>query len=274
MGQLTGKKTGIYAYEYGGLAVGADHKIYVWVCGQGECNPTVEVFAAGATGNVKPIATIAGSDTGLQNGDGYIAVDNDGNIYVTATAAYSQGVVTVYPPGSDGNVAPTQTITGSNTGLSTVRGIAVDSAHNIYVANNGALTVFAAGSNGNVAPIQDITGSNTGLNFNSFGMAVDSAGNMYVANYDGVISVFAAGATGNVAPVRTITGTRTKLDRADSVALDSNGNIYVTNANGPESASYITVFAASANGNAKPIQEIKGSLTDLNGRYNTGIAVR
>jgi 6-phosphogluconolactonase (cycloisomerase 2 family) len=61
------------------------------------------------------------------------------------------------------------TIAGSNTGLASPSGIAVDPAGRfLYVTNymaNGSITVYPTGVSGNVAPTATIAGSNTGLNF-------------------------------------------------------------------------------------------------------------
>ncbi len=103
--------------------------------------------------------------------------------------------VTVYPPGANGDVAPIQTISGSNTGINAPWSVAVDSEHNIYVDNVGAdsITVFAAGANGNATPIQTISGSNTGLDY-SWGIAADSAKNIYVTGTRfNLLNVFARG---------------------------------------------------------------------------------
>ena len=131
--------------------------------------PYVAVYAPGASGNVAPIRTISGSNTGLYQPT-YDAVDSSGRIYVT-----NLGTVTVYAAGANGNVAPIATIAGSKTGLagnglSYAGGIAVDSSGLIYVTTgvrqlNPSILVFAPGANGNVPPLRTITGSNTGLNY-------------------------------------------------------------------------------------------------------------
>src|SRR5438309_1060940 len=122
---------------------------------------TITVYAAGASGNATPTATIAGGNTGLSGPIG-IDLDGAGNIYVINVAANS---ITVYAAGVSGNATPTATIAGGNTGLNGPRGIAVDGAGNIYVANqNGSsITVYAAGASGNVTPTATIAGGNTGL---------------------------------------------------------------------------------------------------------------
>jgi hypothetical protein len=185
---------------------------------------SVTVYAPGATGNATPIATIQGSNTGLNVPIG-IALDAASRLYVA-----NANSVTVYAAGVAGNAAPLATIQGSNTGLDHWRpaGIAVDASGKVYVATTSlcfnpdtathgeSVLVFASGAAGNAIPIATIQGSNTGLD-GSTGIAVDSAGWLYVANatecpavFDwprsGSITVYAPGATGNVAPFARIVG--------------------------------------------------------------------
>jgi sugar lactone lactonase YvrE len=134
-----------------------------------------------------------------------------GNIYVSNFNANS---ITVYVAGASGNATPRATIAGSNTGLDSPTGIAVEGAGNIYVANGGnsnSITVYAAGASGNATPTATIAGVNTGLNTPS-GIALDAAGNIYVANQRGSITVYAAGASGNATPMAAITGPNTGLN--------------------------------------------------------------
>src|SRR5438093_1303346 len=126
---------------------------------------SITVYAAGASGNATPTATIAGGNTGLNFPNG-IALDGAGNIYVGNDGGNS---IMVYAAGASGNVTPMATIAGGNTGLSFPYGIAVDGAGNIYVSNAnvfplGSITVYGAGASGNVTPTATISGSNTGLN--------------------------------------------------------------------------------------------------------------
>lgn len=184
-------------------------------------NDSVTVYAASATGDARPIATIEGGNTKLSNPAG-IALDSKGNIYV---ANQPFGSITVYDAGSNGNVMPTAIITGSATGLANPTGIALDSSGNIYVAdrgdqNGGNIMVYPAGSDGNVKPSATISGSRTGLVI-PWGIALGSDGKIYVANCGSCvhdhkvrdrITVYASGSNGNVAPSATITGDRTGLN--------------------------------------------------------------
>ena len=138
----------------------------------------ITVYAAGATGNVKPSRTISGAKTQLGGLDA-IALDASGKIYVVQTDA-GVSIVLVFVSKESGNVKPLAVISGSKTDLTFSSGIAVDAAGNIYVSNsfiscecpnNGGIVVFSSGSSGNVAPVQDIKGSSTQLDV-SFGLAV------------------------------------------------------------------------------------------------------
>jgi 6-phosphogluconolactonase (cycloisomerase 2 family) len=211
--EIKGSRTGLFAP----LGIALDNSGYGYVYVPNEGADSVTVYAAGANGDAPPIRTIGGSKTQLHSPLG-VALDAGGNIYVSNYGTYSSnGSVTVYAAGTNGNVAPIQTITGSNTGLVQPSNIALDANRNVYVTNSGYLsgpysvTVYAAGANGNIAPIRTIEGSNTRLNEPN-GVALGPSGNIYVTNYGAdSVTVYAAGVNGNVAPIRTISGSNTGL---------------------------------------------------------------
>jgi hypothetical protein len=181
------------------------------------------VYARGATGDVAPIATIAGSKTELFNLNG-IAVDGAGKIYAANYDGPAPSI-TVYAPGANGNVAPIAKVSGPRTGLEP-QALAVDANGTVYVANVAAalasVTVYPPGANGDVSPQRLISGSNTGL-FNPNGIAVDAQGDIYVSNSGlgrpDAIMVFGAGANGNVAPRAIITGSQTGLDYPGAMTI-------------------------------------------------------
>lgn len=229
---------------------------------------TLVVFAANSSGNVAPVQMIAGSHTSL-NDPGGVQLDSKGNIYVANVACCSENPVppsvTVYAPGSTGEVSPIRTITGAATTLSNPGDVAFDGSDNLFVANArggpapglGTILEFAASADGNAAPIATIGGPHTGLSI-PFAIALDATGNVYVANFDsgacglrGSITVYAPGSSGDVAPSFSIGGDKTGLNGPLGVAVDSTGKIYV--ANQQNSA---TVYAAGAHGNVAPIQTI------------------
>jgi hypothetical protein len=257
----------------GAIGVDAGRDIYVAnSSGGGSKDVSVTVYAAGANGDVAPIRTIAGSNTGLVS-PSRIALDTSGKLYVTnlATFPIKHDSVTVYAAGANGNVAPIQTIAGSNTGLKTPFGIALDASGNIYVTNSlstvrkyDSVTVYAAGANGNVEPIRSIGGAHTGVD-GPAGITVGVNGKVYVAN-DGVgfgcahksVTVYAAGAHGDVPPVQKICGKLTGIGEPAGVALDATAHIYVLNEKGR-----VVVFPADANGDLPPMRTISGSRTAI-----------
>jgi hypothetical protein len=236
-------------------------------------NGVIDIFPVNANGNFNPAPnTIGGSNTGILYPRD-VAVGSTGTIYVANSNFGGTDRVTVYTAGSSGNVAPIQTISGSNTLLSNIFGIAVDTPGNIYVSSTaingpgaGTVNVFAPGATGNVAPIRTISGALTGI-YRPFGLTVDPTGNLYVMNEttasSWAVSVFAPAANGNVAPLRTITGSHTGFDN-DTTGIawfhgpPPVGRIYVTGNNG------VAIFRANVAGNATPAKTISGALTDLN----------
>jgi hypothetical protein len=173
--KITGGQTG---FDFPtGIALDSSRNIYVTNCGL-DCsgsNPrSVEIFAAGSSGNVKPMASIMGGKTELDFPFG-IALDSGGNIYVANSLGGENvlGSVTMYPAGSKGNVAPAATIAGHMTTFDNPTGIALDADANIYVSNlnSNTVTIFAAGTNGNIPPSATISSKTSGLDM-PYGIAI------------------------------------------------------------------------------------------------------
>lgn len=220
---ISGSNTGLD--HPNGVALDTSKNIYVANGFNAAQGPgSVTVYAASANGNVTPIRTLFGSNTGL-NIPAALALDRNGKIYVPNSG--SPNSVTVYAAGANGNVAPLRTIRGLKTGLSKPFGIALDANLNVYVTNAGAfsVTVYAAGAHGNVAPIRTIIGSNTGINLPEE-IAIDASGKIYVANCGcgptmapSSVTVYAAGANGNVAPIQTLIGNDTGLNQPVGITV-------------------------------------------------------
>ncbi|HEV2908323.1 MAG TPA: hypothetical protein VGX02_03540 [Candidatus Eremiobacteraceae bacterium] len=140
--------------------------------------------------------------------------------------------ISVFPPGSNGNVAPTATITGAATSINEPYYLWVDSAGKIWSSNwtggaAGSITAYSAGSTGNVAPVVNLTGAATNL-IGPCGIYVDATGKLYEANCSGAsVGVFSPGSTGNVAPAQFIQGATTNLGFPEGLAVDTAGNIWV-----------------------------------------------
>jgi sugar lactone lactonase YvrE len=179
-----------------------------------------------------------------------IAIDETGLMYV-----YDAGVIwTITPAGvmtvlagaqnTSGNVDAT----GAAARFGNVYGLAVDSTHNVYVADSGNSTIrkitpagvvtTLAGSGG-LAGLADGTG--VAARFASLsprGIAVDAAGTLYVTdtNNNAVRSVTPSGAFGFV---RTLAGSNTSQNALDGtgigarfvtptgIAIDAAGKLYV-----------------------------------------------
>ena len=94
--------------------------------------------------------------------------------YVANTGS---NTITVFTTDDTGNVAPTLTIGGANTGLDQPQGILLDATGVLLVTsvNPPRILVFAAHAVGDVAPIASIVGANTGL-VQPKGLALDASG--------------------------------------------------------------------------------------------------
>lgn len=130
--------------------------------------------------------------------------------------------------------------TGSAAQFSAPRGVAVDSAGNVYVADSANHTIRKVTAAGVVTTLAGIAGtagnaSDSPAKFREpFSVAVDSAGTVYVADTNnaairkispaGVVTTLAGG---NGPGTTDGTGAAAKFNEPRGIALDSGGNIYV-----------------------------------------------
>ena len=160
------------------LSMAVDTTGQIYLSGLTETKGEILVFAAGATGTPTPIHTIsapASSSTQVNSFWG-LAVDSQGSLYAvldTENVDSSGHLTSVsaeiqkYLAAEIGNAAPATTIGGSSTGLGFGAGLRLDSAGNLYVANETLsgttssynLLGFGPSASGNVAPGLELSSS-------------------------------------------------------------------------------------------------------------------
>jgi sugar lactone lactonase YvrE len=209
------------------------------------------------------ITTVAGSGLTGSSGDGGpaasaqlfnpvdVAVAPEGDVYVAEQGSnrirrISNGVITaVAGDGAAGFNG--DGIQATNAHLTRPRGVAVDSAGNVYIADlgnqrvrvvsNGVIhTVAGTGNSGFSGDGGPATSADLTLPAD---VALDADGNLYIADFGnnrirkvsgGVITTVAGdgtnGYSGDGGPA-----TSAQIDRPESVAIDSEGNLYFSDAN-------------------------------------------
>ena len=179
------------------------------------------------------------------------AYDRNGNLYVADSGNHTirkktlSGVVTTLAgtPGASGSADGT----GAAARFSALRGIAVDSAGNVYAVDNSAIRkITPAGVVTTLAGASGVLGDADGPGATArfrrpWGVAVDASGNAYVADTENSL-------VRRISPdgtVSTYAGTRGMRGRADGsaatatflgpvgIATDPAGNVYLTDWFGP-----------------------------------------
>ena len=243
-----------------GLAADGQGNLYVAI------SLAILVFAPNANGNVAAARTIAGPNA-LPNTDDFVSVSvtPDGTIYAVSelTAGTNRSPkILVFPPGTNGNVAPAQTITGASTTMTATLSSAVQAPEVVALDGSQHALFFKTTDNGNVAPQRSLA-TPGGL---ALVAAFDGVGDLYIANYGFTASSvveFGPTAQNTDAPIATLTGATTTITSIGGIAVDPSGTMYVANAD-PGGAS-ILVFAAGSNGNVAPLRTISGASTTLAG---------
>jgi len=233
-----------------GVAVDSSGNTYVADTG----NSTIrKITVAGVVTTLAGTAGITGSADGTGaaaqfNSPSGVAVDASGNVYVadsgnsTIRMITSAGVVTT--------LAGSAAATGSTDGTGAAAlfngpaNVAVDSTHNVYVAdtNNDTIRkITSAGVVTTLAGTAGVTGSLDGTGTAALfsgptDLALDVAGNLYVADTNnntvrkitalGVVSTL-AGTAGTVGSADG-TGAAAQFNDPSGVVVDATGNVYVT----------------------------------------------
>jgi subtilisin family serine protease/sugar lactone lactonase YvrE len=231
-----------------GVAVDASGNVYVadtWNNKVRTISPAGVITTIAGTG-------FQGSTDGAGTAAGFyypmgVAVDGSGNVYVADTGNSKireispVGIVTTFA--GSGNYGSTD---GAGTAASFMspRGVALDGAGNVYVADTGnneirkvspagvVTTLAGSSSNGST----DGTGKAASF-WNPSGVAVDVLGNVYVAdrgnnrirkvNPAGVVTTVASSGN-NFLPASA--GTATSFADLSGIAIDAAGNVYVADA--------------------------------------------
>jgi hypothetical protein len=143
-------------------AVDTNNNLYIVDSGTGVTNPIV-IFNTASTG--APTRSIGGALTAMTVGSPQaIATDTAGNLYVTNVVAGVSSIL-IFEPTATGNMPPLRDITGSNTLLGCVGGIALDNEGYLYVistptcGSTASPTVlkFSTTGDGNIAPVATFT---------------------------------------------------------------------------------------------------------------------
>ena len=183
---------------------------------------SVAIFAAGTSGDAKPLGTIRESavetpvDSSVNLRGEIFVANRGGSINVFAGRSYSYQLV--------------RSLAGPHTQLRAPSSMAVDPMGSMYVADLGNASTpakiiwLSAGVTGNIFPTHTVSGPHTGLT-SPTGIAVDASEEVFVADHgSGKILVFAADARGDAAPVATIDGFRGPR----RIFVDQDLNLYVS----------------------------------------------
>jgi NHL repeat len=166
-------------------------------------------------------------------------------------------------PFTSSDEAPSQTLTGAETGLDEPTGVAVEPDGRLYVGNagNNSVTEYAYGANGDAAPVATISGPDTGLDVPGK-LVLDSSGYLFVTNnLDATVTEYAPGASGDATPIATVTG----FDRVGGITA-GDGLVAV----GDSEANTVSSYTDSA-GVLTPFASLAGADTLLDGPTGMGI---
>ena len=194
----------------------------------------VVVYRKQASGEEKPLRTIAGSDTQLEDPHG-IALDLKNKLIFVSNFGNAQ----VSPPGSGGGRRAADTY---------------------GKFEPPSITVYPLDASGNVKPLRIIEGSKTRLNWPSQMAFHEPRQELFVANdADDSILVFRAGDQADVAPIRAIKGPNTGIKNPPGIALDiKNGEVSVASMG----THAVLFFPITADGDVKPSRIIRGGPSD------------
>ena len=196
-----------------------------------------------------------------------VAVDSAGNLYIADSSRIrkvSGGTITTVAGGGNQGLGDGGPATSAS--LSFSKGLAVDSAGNLYIADTynqrirkvSAGTITTVAGNGNAGFTGDGGASISATLNDPSGVAVDSAGNLFIAdslNYrirkvsGGTITTVAGNGTYGFSGDGGPAASASLYDPA-GVSLDSAGNLYIADVNRIRKVSGGTITTVAGNGNA------------------------
>ena len=183
---------------------------------------SVVVYPKSAQGEDKPLRTLSGDQTGLEDPHGIAVDQKNGWMFVSNHGTVKDSK----PPWAGRFEAP-------------------------------SITAHSLKASGNTPPLRIIEGPKTQLNWPSHVYADPERGELFVANDVGhSILVFRISDNGDVAPIRVIRGPRTGIQNPTGVFVDTkNDELWVSNMGNHRAA----VFARAADGNAAPLRTIRSA---------------
>lgn len=271
----------------GPVGIDSDGNGNIYVASQ--LNNSVVVHARDSSGASSPLRRIQGAATGL-NSPFDVALDSNGFAYVTNL----DGVVRVFGPGADGNVAPAKSFgtgAGPSWGIDIEGGdiyVRKDTAYHVYAPSAAgfpaatqravtglglgyAVTVdgskvwttvgtqlrsYAATSDGAAGPSQSVLNASNGAQ--TYGLDTDSAGRVHVTSFTGTMRVYAPDADGATAPLKLLGGPASDLAATTGVTVLSGGSLAIARYNAATYSVYATLFTAP-----KPVAKKPGKVRAL-----------
>jgi uncharacterized delta-60 repeat protein len=198
-----------------------------------------------------------------------IAVDKNGNVYITGESSYDYATIKYTPTGV---LEWIRRYDGPANDISKAYAIAVDTNSNVYVTgySKGEFSGYDYAtvkytSSGDTAWIQRYNVDND--QDEAHAIAVDDSGNCYVTgetkntNNDFDYTTIKYKPSGDTAWIRKYDGPENNDDRAYSVAVDESGNVYVTGWSQNSSAHYkYATIKYTSSGDIAWIRRYEGSV--------------
>lgn len=149
--------------------------------------------------NATPTRLISGSNTGFNNGPIGVSVDPFNNEIAVTNPFFGmmfQPSVLVFGRTINGNLAPSRSLFGAMTGLSSPNGLVLDPAFNeLLVVNSlaNSVTVYGRTDSGNATPIRTLAGNATLLNNPQFLAVTTSPAALLDVDEDGQVEALTDG---------------------------------------------------------------------------------